>query len=509
MATPSEKLAQSLEVLQSLISQNGNSIVKSDEISRTHRDRLLSNGFLQEIIKGWYIASNPEYLQGDTTSWYSSFWDFAKVYLNSRFGKEWCLSPDQSLKLHGGNKSVPVQLLVRSPKARNKATQLMFNTSIFDLRSKILSKNEFVNSEGLNLYSLESGLVACGADFFEKHTTDARTCLSMIKNASQLLEILLDGGHSVIAGRLVGAFRNIGNDKIANDIYDTMKSVGYDVRELDPFEEKLKISFSSRELSPYASRIRIMWMQMRQPVLNNFVKTERVISDTSDYLKHVEDSYSKDAYHSLSIEGYKVTPNLIERVRSGNWNPNENEKDKEQKNAMAARGYHQAFQAVKESLKTILEGENPGQVVDKDHGKWYRELFAPSVSAGILKASDLAGYRNGPVYINGSMHTPLNHEAVRDAMPVFFELLENEAEESVRVVLGHFIFVYIHPYYDGNGRIARFLMNAMIASGGLPWSIIPVELRNEYMAALEEASVNNDIIPFTRFISSRHEEFLD
>ncbi|MBT3801575.1 MAG: cell filamentation protein Fic, partial [Bacteroidetes bacterium] len=115
MATPSEKLAQSLEVLQSLISQNGNSIVKSDEISRTHRDRLLSNGFLQEIIKGWYIASNPEYLQGDTTSWYSSFWDFAKVYLNSRFGKEWCLSPDQSLKLHGGNKSVPVQLLVRSP----------------------------------------------------------------------------------------------------------------------------------------------------------------------------------------------------------------------------------------------------------------------------------------------------------------------------------------------------------------------------------------------------------
>ncbi len=51
------------------------------------------------------------------------------------------------------------------------------------------------------------------------------------------------------------------------------------------------------------------------------------------------------------------------------------------------------------------------------------------------------------------MHVPPNSEAVRDAMPVFFEMLTQEAEPSVRVVLDHFIFVYIHPYMDGNGRI--------------------------------------------------------
>jgi hypothetical protein len=37
---------------------------------------------------------------------------------------------------------------------------------------------------------------------------------------------------------------------------------------------------------------------------------------------------------------------------------------------------------------------------------------------------------------------------------------------GVRVVLGHFIFVYIHPYMDGNGRMGRFLMNVMLAGGG-------------------------------------------
>jgi Fic family protein len=54
---------------------------------------------------------------------------------------------------------------------------------------------------------------------------------------------------------------------------------------------------------------------------------------------------------------------------------------------------------------------------------------------------------------------------------------------------------------DGNGRISRFLMNAMLASGGYPWTIIPVEQRNEYLTALEKASVDQDISEFTKFLA--------
>ena len=100
------------------------------------------------------------------------------------------------------------------------------------------------------------------------------------------------------------------------------------------------------------------------------------------------------------------------------------------------------------------------------------------------------------------MHVPPNIEAVRDLMPAFFDLLEQEEEPGVRVVLGHFIFVYIHPYMDGNGRIGRFLMNSMMAAAGYPWTIIPLDTRNDYMSALESASTDQNIKPFTRFIAN-------
>jgi len=85
-------------------------------------------------------------------------------------------------------------------------------------------------------------------------------------------------------------------------------------------------------------------------------------------------------------------------------------------------------------------------------------------------------------------------------------LISEEVEPSVRAVLGHFIFVYIHPYIDGNGRMGRFLMNTMLASGGYPWTVVPLEQRDVYMASLEDASMNQNIIPFTEFLAGLVED---
>ena len=119
-----------------------------------------------------------------------------------------------------------------------------------------------------------------------------------------------------------------------------------------------------------------------------------------------------------------------------------------------------------------------------------------------FKASDLAGWRNEQVFIQGALHVPLSKEAVRECMPVFFELLADEPHAAVRAVLGHFFFVYIHPYMDGNGRLARFIFNAMLTTGGYEWTIVPLEQRQTYMEALERASSYGEIQPLARFFAN-------
>jgi Fic/DOC family protein len=500
MPTPQDKLAESLAVLKKLQDQ-GIVAIHTKNMTRTHRERLVKSGFIKEVMKGWYIPSSPEEPAGESTAWYASFWGFCADYLKSRFGNQWCLSPEQSLSIHSENWTVPEQLLVRTPKGGNKPTSLLHKTSIMDVRLKLPDKNDIEKKENLQIIALPAALISCAPSYYSNNAVEARAALSMISDASEILHKLLEGGHSTIAGRLAGAFRNIGKNAIADNIIEAMKAAGYSIIEDDPFKEKPSIIFSNRELSPYVNRIRMDWANMRGVVLDNFPKPPIIRQETEKYLKHVDDIYLTDAYHSLSIEGYRVSEELIEHVRSGSWDPETNRKDKEYADALAARGYWQAFQTVKKSLAKVLNENASGIVVSQDHSIWYRELFAPSVNAGLIAASDLAGYRNQPVYIRKSMHVPPRYEAVRDLMPAFFTLLKDEKEPAVRAVLGHFFFVYIHPYIDGNGRMGRFLMNVMLASGDYPWTVIPLETRNNYMSSLEEASVRKNIEPFAEFIA--------
>ncbi len=501
MSSPPEKLAESLEVLRKSLANSNDQVIKSNMISRTHRERLISNGFLVEVIKGWYILSRPEDKSGDSTSWYTSFWIFCSSYLDNKMSKEWVASPEQSLLIHADNWTIPDQLLIKSPNGNNNIIKLPHKTSVVDLKATIPERNQVIIKNNVRIYPIPLALISCSERFFRQHPVEARAILITLKDASDVLSPLLDGGHTVIAGRIAGAFRNINRPEIADEIVDTMKSAGFDIREKDPFEESTPELLFQRNLSPYVYRIQQIWQQMREVILNDFPELPTKKIDIPSYLKNIDEVYKHDAYNSLSIEGYQITESLIERVKSGSWNPDSNSGDEKDRNAMAARGYWLAFNSVKESINKVIHGANAGEIAEKDYRLWYRELFSPSVSTGILRASELAGYRNTQVYIRNSKHIPLNHEAVRDVMPVYFDLLKNESEPIVRSILGHFVFVYIHPYNDGNGRIARFLMNLMRSSGALPWTIIPLEERDRYMKTLEEASVNNNIRPFAKFIT--------
>ncbi len=501
MGTPSEKLAASLKML-SAIQAEGRCVFRSDELSRVHRERLVKNGFLQDACRGWLFLADPGARSGDSTPWYSSIWEFCVSYCADRFGTDWHLSAEQSLLLHAENTIVPPQLLVFSSKGTNHNLSLPFDTSLYDLVERTATPQADIVLRGkLRLFSIDAALVKAPEAFYTRSPIEAHTCLASLRTPSAILGRLLDGGNSTLAGRLAGAFRHIGRLDFADEILAGMRAAGYKVVETDPFDAHHVFSVQAKGEPPIVIRLRFLWAMAREAVLTEFPKAPGLPADPGAYLHAVEDIYGNDAYHSLSIEGYRVTPELIERVRSGNWDPDGDEADRKSHDALAARGYWQAFNRVKQTLADVLMGGDGAMLAKKDMPSWYREMFQPCVQAGTLRAGALAGFREHPVYLRTSRFVPPRCELVADAMDCLFDLLKAEPEPSVQAVLGHWLLGYIHPFPDGNGRTARFLMNVMLASGGYPWTIIRKETRRGYLEALDKASIGNDVRPFARFVA--------
>jgi len=500
MATIQEKLAESLAVLKTYQDTHGDNLViqGADTLGRTHTERLVNSGFLQMVIKGWYIPSSPG-SEGDSTVWYVSYWSFITAYLDNRFQEGWCLSPELSLYFHSGKTVIPNQLIVRSEAGTNNILQLPFGTSLVDIKASLPPEIVREPRYGVRLYPMEYALLMVGPDYYRRDALEARACLASLRDVSPIVSAAIDGGHTTRAGRVAGALRSIGREEMADELLRMMRQVGYTVTEENPFEEDVRME--TLAVSPHVSRIRLMWKQMRKVVLET-LNVNPVHQDAASVLAMMDATYVKDSYHSLSIEGYKITEELLERVRSGDWDPEKDAEDKKRKDALAARGYYQAYELLKQGVADCFSGQTPAQLYVKSHQDWHFQLFEPCIRAGIVKASDLVGYRRHQVYIRNSMHTPLNPDAVLDAMSTLSDLMTEEDNALVRAILGHFFFVYIHPYMDGNGRTARFVMNSQLVTAGFPWVVIPVERREEYMGALEKASVGEDVEPFVRFVGN-------
>lgn len=505
MAAPHQKLADSLQVLKKL-QEEGVTVFQASALpglTRVHRERLLKAGFLKPVIKGWYLASNPEDADGDSTHWYASMEAFVAAYATSRFGQDWQLSAELSVLKHSGHTSIAKQLQIQAPSADNQPQPLPFDCSIFFYRISAaqLVPGRVPDAGGMRLMPLPQALIRVSPTFFTQHAMAAQIAMQRV-DITQLVEALLAGGHSVVAGRLAGALEAVGRPAEAHQLLVTMRAADFNVSSVDPFERPLAPIRGGRNESAYVMRIRAMWSAMRETVVRLFEAMPRAMpTDVDALISDIAARYVADAYHSLSIEGYRVSAELIEKIRTGQWNPETDPGDRHTRDAMAAKGYAETHAHVKALIgRVVRSGERPADAFGADFFRWYLTLFSPSVQAGVLKVGDLAGYRNNQVFIRNALHVPPAPEAVRDCMPALMALLGEEAHPGVRAVLGHFIFVFIHPYMEGNGRLSRFIMNFMLTTGGYPWTIVTVQSRQAYLAALEQASTHQNIEPFARLI---------
>jgi Fic family protein len=213
-------------------------------------------------------------------------------------------------------------------------------------------------------------------------------------------------------------------------------------------------------------------------------------------LVQAREAKAYDAYHSTTIEGYRIRPEEVSAVISGmsvgGHDP------EEVRSRMAVAGYSRAFETVLETVR-----DAPGRVPISETliQGLYIDLFSPSVDAGIVSAELMRGWRTEPAYLRGHVYVPPSPEKLPRLMRQYEDLVNGVAESPiVRAILAHLEFVTVHPYADGNGRLARLLMNVALLGEGLPWVTIRNDDRAQYFAALHAAQVESDPLPFTRVI---------
>ena len=120
-------------------------------------------------------------------------------------------------------------------------------------------------------------------------------------------------------------------------------------------------------------------------------------------------------------------------------------------------------------------------------------------------------YRNANVIIGGSKHTPPDALEVPQKMRELMNWLNHQKNKTNIIELSallHHKLVYIHPFFDGNGRTARLIMNLLLMQAGYPLVVILKNDRKKYYDVLAKAD-ENKYEPLIKFIVQSIERSLD
>src|SRR3972149_7578363 len=204
MVTPQQKLATSLDALKTL-QDRGLHAIPGTALSRTDRQALQRAGFLQKVIRGWYIPKRPDDTDGDSTPGYgyASMREFVAGYANERFGDRWHLNPEQPLLLRSGERSVPKQLQLWATDGTNQTVQLPHDCSLFIYRaSELLGSSPADDCGGLRLAELPQALLAASPTLFVQNPMAIQVALYSLPDASDVSRLLLAGSPPAVAGRI-------------------------------------------------------------------------------------------------------------------------------------------------------------------------------------------------------------------------------------------------------------------------------------------------------------------
>lgn len=196
-----------------------------------------------------------------------------------------------------------------------------------------------------------------------------------------------------------------------------------------------------------------------------------------------EDFMINQTFNGLSFEYDSITRDEVKKVFHGETD------GIDPKNVLLITNHKNAFSHVVKMVKENWQ-------MDEDNLKDLHQILMDSYS-------DIGGlYRNVDISLKGSNHTPPSHIKVYDRMKKYFNYcLEGPDDDLLKyIAYCHLQLVKIHPFLDGNGRLARLVLNYYLLKYDFMPVIVTYEERHKYFKLLEEFKVNKNIDPFIIFL---------
>lgn len=228
------------------------------------------------------------------------------------------------------------------------------------------------------------------------------------------------------------------------------------------------------------------------------------LSQNLDYDKF---SHYSITHHSTSLEGSTLTEIETNLLLDEGLTP----KGKPLEHSLMTTDHANALQFVIENAKlkkamsvAFIQSIN-AKTMSKT-GKIYQTIFGElNSSEGVFrKGNVVAGSRYFPNFDKVEALT----KTLSDKINSKLESAKTEMEQLELSFDAHFDLVSIHPFYDGNGRTSRLLMNYILSYYNLPMALVFKEDKSDYIEALEKSRNEESLIPFRDFMKAQYCKFL-
>lgn len=467
---------------------------------------LLAGGYAVEVANGqaWILKTRGR--EADRGLCLRNYWGIVEAVLENY--RPAVVERESAVRLYLGQATPPGRLRVRHASSESRYTfelceGLEVRLAVGDVSLDTATRMAVEGAE-IPVDRPERTLLALPLSTVRDHVDDVAIWLqSLVVSRPALEEEWARTTRPVLLKRFAEMARDAGNERLARQLHEFLAA------EHGQHVSRARAGVGSAVVvPPILAQVRSHSPWMARHVVTFHRWAERMTEAVADegaglatfprdeLYRRAEESKGYDAYHSTTIEGYRITPEEVSAVIAGSTVAG---RDPEEVRArMAVKGYAVAFDRC---MKVMRAADGPVRITERLLQDLYVDLFSPSVEAGIVEAGSLRGWREQAAFLRGARYVPPSPEKVPVLMQQHVRLIDEwEGSAAVRAALAHLDFVAIHPFPDGNGRIARFLMNLVLVTAGLPWTTIRTEDRDRYFRALEAATVDEDAGVFGEFV---------